>query len=112
VSGYDGRWLLIGLTGGYVLLAVLVLPFLRNVGARSVPDFMTARFGRGVGLLVVIVLVACSLLFAAALIQETTAIVSRALGRNNDVALYVVLAAVLLCTLEHFPVILQHSPHA
>jgi cation/acetate symporter len=99
VSGYDGRWLLIGLTGGYVLLAVLVLPFLRNVGARSVPDFMTARFGRGVGLLVVIVLVACSLLFAAALIQETTAIVSRALGRNNDVALYVVLAAVLLCTL-------------
>ena len=36
-GGYDGRWLLIGLTGGYVLVAVLVLPFLRNVGARSVP---------------------------------------------------------------------------
>jgi cation/acetate symporter len=99
VSGYDGRWLLIGLTGGYVLLAVLVLPFLRNVGARSVPDFMTARFGRVVGLLAVVVLVACSQLFAVALIQEASAIVSRALGRNDDVALYVVLAAVLLCTL-------------
>lgn len=99
LSGYDGRWLLIGLTGGYVLVAVLVLPFLRNVGACSVPDFMTARFGRGVGLLAVVVLVACSLLFALALMQEAAAIVSRALGRNDDVALYVVLAAVLLCTL-------------
>jgi cation/acetate symporter len=99
LSGYDGRWLLIGLTGGYVLLAVLVLPFLRNVSARSVPDFMTARFGSGVGLLAVIVLVACSLLFAVALMQEAAAIVSRALGRNDDVALYVVVAAVLLCTL-------------
>ena len=39
---------------------------------------MTARFGRGVGLLAVVVLVACSLLFALALMQEAAAIVARA----------------------------------
>jgi cation/acetate symporter len=33
LGGYDGRWLLIGLTGGYVLSAVLVAPFLRSRNA-------------------------------------------------------------------------------
>src|SRR5262249_11446474 len=55
-SGYDGRPVLIGLTGGYVLLAVLIGPFLRNIGVRTLPEFMAARFGNLARLLAVLVL--------------------------------------------------------
>ena len=60
--------MLIGLTGGYVLLAVLIGPFLRNFGARTLPDFMAARYGGFVRFLAVIVLLVCSLIFMTALI--------------------------------------------
>jgi cation/acetate symporter len=34
----------LGWTGGYVLVAVLVAPYLRKFGAYTVPDFLAARF--------------------------------------------------------------------
>ena len=99
LSGYDGRPLLIGLTGGYVLLAVLIGPFLRNCGARTVPQFMAARYGGLVGLLAVVVLVACSVIFIIALIQAAVPITARALAVNFDIALWVVIVVPVLCAL-------------
>ena len=43
-SGYDGSVYLMGWTGGYVLLALLVAPYLRNFGKFTVPDFIGERF--------------------------------------------------------------------
>ena len=43
--GYDGLAFVLGWTGGYVLVAVLIAPFLRKFGAYTVPDFLSARFG-------------------------------------------------------------------
>ncbi|CAN5357165.1 cation acetate symporter [soil metagenome] len=42
--GYDGAVYLMGWTGGYVLLALLLAPFLRRFGRYTVPDFVGARY--------------------------------------------------------------------
>ncbi len=38
--GYDGSIYLLGWTGGYVLLALLLAPYLRKFGKYTVPDFV------------------------------------------------------------------------
>ena len=43
-SGYDGSVYLMGWTGGYVLLALLLAPYLRKFGEFTVPDFFGARY--------------------------------------------------------------------
>jgi cation/acetate symporter len=43
-SGYDGSRLLMGWTGGFVLLTVLMVPFLRKFGKATVPDFVGDRY--------------------------------------------------------------------
>lgn len=42
--GYDGSVYLMGWTGGYVLLALLVAPYLRKFGQFTVPDFIGDRY--------------------------------------------------------------------
>jgi len=42
--GYDGSIYLMGWTGGYVLLALLLAPYLRKFGQYTVPDFVGARY--------------------------------------------------------------------
>ena len=42
--GYDGSVYLMGWTGGYVLLALLLAPYLRKFGRYTVPDFVGARY--------------------------------------------------------------------
>ncbi|HLL46576.1 MAG TPA: sodium:solute symporter family protein [Longimicrobiaceae bacterium] len=42
--GYDGAVYLMGWTGGYVLLALLLAPFLRKFGKFTVPDFVGDRY--------------------------------------------------------------------
>src|SRR3990170_8684523 len=42
--GYDGSVYLMGWTGGYVLLALLLAPYLRKFGAFTVPDFVGDRY--------------------------------------------------------------------
>ena len=43
-SGSDGSVYLLGWTGGYVLLALLLAPYLRKFGKYTVPDFVGARY--------------------------------------------------------------------
>ena len=42
--GYDGSVYLMGWTGGYVLLALLLAPYLRKFGKFTVPDFIGDRY--------------------------------------------------------------------
>ncbi|MBD0304859.1 MAG: cation acetate symporter, partial [Tolypothrix sp. T3-bin4] len=42
--GYDGSIYLMGWTGGYVLLALLLAPYLRKFGKYTVPDFVGDRY--------------------------------------------------------------------
>lgn len=43
-AGYDGSVYLMGWTGGYVLLALLLAPYLRKFGKFTVPDFVGERY--------------------------------------------------------------------
>ncbi|MFT5882160.1 MAG: cation/acetate symporter [Crocinitomicaceae bacterium] len=54
-SGYDASRFLMGWTGGFVLLTVLMVPYLRKFGKATVPDFLGDRYysklARGVGVI-------------------------------------------------------------
>ena len=45
VMGYDGLAYIMGWTGGYVLLAVFLGPYLRKFGQYTIPDFLGERYG-------------------------------------------------------------------
>ena len=54
-AGMDGSVYLMGWTGGYVLLALLLAPYLRKFGKFTVPDFMGDRYASQVARLVAVV---------------------------------------------------------
>jgi cation/acetate symporter len=53
--GYGGSVYLMGWTGGYVLLALLLAPFLREFGKFTVPDFVGDRYYSGVARVVAVI---------------------------------------------------------
>jgi cation/acetate symporter len=98
--GYDGLAWVLGWTGGFVLVSILIGPYLRKFGAYTVPDFMAFRFGGNFARLVaVIVLVACSFTYVTAQIFGTGLIASRFLGMQFEVAVFAGLVGILLCAM-------------
>ncbi|MDK9723034.1 MAG: cation acetate symporter [Rhodospirillales bacterium] len=100
VMGYDGLAFVLGWTGGYVLVAILLAPYLRKFGQYTVPDFLGARFGgnlaRSVG---VIVLITASFAYVVAQIFGVGIIASRFLGISFEIAVFVGLAGILVCSM-------------
>ena len=98
--GYDGLAFVLGWTGGYVLVAILVAPYLRKFGAYTVPDFLSARYGGNFARLIgVVVLFSCSFTYVVAQIFGTGIISARFLGIDFNVAVYVGLAGILVCSM-------------
>jgi len=98
--GYDGLAFVLGWTGGYVLVAVLIAPFLRKFGAYTVPDFFSERYGGGFArFLAVIVLISCSFTYVVAQIYATGLIASRFLDMDFTIAVYAGLVGILLCSM-------------
>lgn len=81
VLGYDGAIYLLGWTGGYVLLALLLAPYLRKFGKYTVPDFVGDRYysktARGVA---AIAAVFVSLTYVAGQMRGVGVVFSRFLG--------------------------------
>src|ERR1044071_1837917 len=98
--GYDGLTWVLGWTGGYVLVSVLIGPYLRKFGAYTVPDFMAFRFGGNFArFIAVIVLVCCSFTYVTAQIYGTGLIASRFLGMQFEIAVFAGLVGILLCAM-------------
>src|SRR5687767_7518875 len=98
--GYDGLAFVLGWTGGYVLVAILVAPYLRKFGAYTVPDFLSARYGGNFArFLGIIVLLSCSFTYVVAQIVGTGLIASRFIGMDFQVAVYVGLLGILVCSM-------------
>ncbi|MBI5121289.1 MAG: cation acetate symporter [Rhodospirillales bacterium] len=100
VMGYDGLAFVLGWTGGYVLVAILLAPYLRKFGQYTVPDFLGARFGGNLARTVgVIVLITASFAYVVAQIFGVGIIASRFLGISFEMAVFVGLAGILVCSM-------------
>ena len=98
--GYDGLAWVLGWTGGFVLVSLLVGPYLRKFGAYTIPDFMAFRFGgNSARMLAVIVLVCCSFTYLTAQVYGTGIIASHFLNMQFEVAVFVGLLGILLCAM-------------
>ena len=91
---------LVGWTGGYVLVASLMAPYLRKFGCYTVPDFIGTRYGGNLArLLGVIVLVVASFTYVTAQINATGTIAARALQIPFEVGVWFGLFGILLCSM-------------
>ena len=98
--GYDGLAWVLGWTGGFVLVSILIGPYLRKFGAYTVPDFMSFRFGGNLArFIAVVVLVCCSFTYVTAQVYGTGLIASRFLGMPFELAVFAGLAGILLCSM-------------
>ncbi|WP_439530839.1 sodium:solute symporter family protein [Pannonibacter sp.] len=98
--GYDGLAFVLGWTGGYVLVAVLLAPYLRKFGAYTVPDFLGTRYGGNTARLVgIIVLFACSFTYITAQVYASGIIASQFLGIDFGIAVFAGLAGILVCSM-------------
>ncbi len=100
LQGYDGLAWVLGWTGGFVLVSILVGPYLRKFGAYTVPDFLSFRYGGNFArFLGVIVLVCCSFTYVTAQVYGTGIIASRFLGIQFEVAVFAGLVGILACAM-------------
>jgi cation/acetate symporter len=98
--GYDGLAFVLGWTGGYVLVAVLLAPYLRKFGQYTVPDFLGARYGGNVARFIgILVLLAASFTYVVAQIYGVGIIAGRFLGIPFEVAVFVGLLGILVCSM-------------
>jgi cation/acetate symporter len=99
-TGYDGLAYVSGWTGGYVLLAVFLAPYLRKFGAYTIPDFLGERYGgntaRVVGLLMAI---GASFTYLIAQVTGVGIIMGRFLFLDFNVGVFVGLAGILVCSM-------------
>ena len=99
LSGYQGLAYVMGWTGGYVLVALLLAPYLRRFGQFTVPDFLAARYGGNLARLVgVFATVLASFVYVVAQIYAVGLITSRFVGLQFEVGVFVGLAGILVCS--------------
>ncbi|GAB6155275.1 cation acetate symporter [Desulfosporosinus burensis] len=88
--GYDGTVYLMGWTGGYVLLALLLAPYLRKFGRYTVPDFIGDRYyskwARAVAAVATIII---SLIYVAGQMRGVGIVFSRYLEVNITVGVII-----------------------
>ena len=95
--GYGGALFLMGWTGGYVLLATLLAPYLRKFGKYTVPDFFRTRYySKGASLFAVICLIIASVTYIIGQMTGVGVAFSRFLGVSNEVGVYVGMAIVFV----------------
>jgi cation/acetate symporter len=99
-TGYDGLAYVTGWTGGYVLLAIYLAPFLRKFGAYTIPDFLALRYGGNAARVTGIVMaIGASFTYLIAQITGVGIIMGRFLGMDFNVGAFVGLAGILVCSM-------------
>ncbi|MCH8557397.1 MAG: cation acetate symporter [Balneolia bacterium] len=93
--GYDGSVYLMGWTGGYVLLALLLAPYLRKFGKFTVPDFVGDRYySSGARMVAVFCAVFISFTYVAGQMRGTGIVFSRFL--NVEIEIGVVIGMIIV----------------
>jgi cation/acetate symporter len=95
-TGYDGSVYLMGWTGGYVLLALLLAPYLRKFGKFTVPDFIGDRYYSNTARIVaVIAALIVSFTYVAGQMRGVGIVFSRYLEVDIDTGVYIGMVIVL-----------------
>ena len=95
--GYDGSVYLMGWTGGYVLLALLLAPYLRKFGKYTVPEFIGDRYySQTARVVAVICLIVISFTYVAGQMRGVGIVFSRFLHVPIELGLIVGMAIVFL----------------
>jgi cation/acetate symporter len=95
-SGYDGSVFLMGWTGGYVLLALLLAPYLRKFGKFTVPDFVGDRYSESARGVAVIAAITVSFVYVAGQMQGVGVVFSRFLGVGATQGVFIGMAIVFV----------------
>jgi len=89
-GGYGGSVFLMGWTGGYVILAMLLAPYLRKYGKFTVPEFIGDRFySKSARAVAVACLIICSVTYVIGQMKGVGVAFSRFLEVDYDTGLYV-----------------------
>ncbi len=95
--GYDGSVYLMGWTGGYVLLALLLAPYLRKFGKFTVPEFIGERYdSRAARIVAVICLIVISFTYVAGQMRGVGIVFSRFLEVPIGVGLVIGMGVVFV----------------
>ena len=99
LQGYDGLAFIMGWTGGYVLVALFLAPYLRKFGQFTIPDFLGERYGgnivRTIGVFAAIL---ASFVYVVAQIYGVGLITARFTGLEFGVGVFVGLLGILVCS--------------
>lgn len=105
LQGFDGLAFIMGWTGGFVLVALLIAPYLRKFAQYTVPDFLAARYGGGAGgrgapvrAMAVGATILVSFTYVVAQIYAVGLIASRFTGVDFSVGIFLGLASILVCS--------------
>ena len=104
-SGYKGLAFIVGWTGGFCLVAMLIAPYIRKFGSYTIPDFLAIRYSQGkeggsrlVRIVAVGTTIVCSFVYLVAQIQGVGLIVNRFIGVEFSIGVFFGLAGILVCS--------------
>ncbi|MFN4064092.1 MAG: VC_2705 family sodium/solute symporter, partial [Parazoarcus communis] len=98
-AGFEGLAFVTGWTGGFVLVALLLAPYLRKFGQYTIPDFLGARYQGNVARLVGLgATVLASFVYLVAQIYGVGLVTSRFVSVEFEIGLFIGLAGILVCS--------------
>ncbi len=99
LQGYAGLAFIMGWTGGYCLVALLLAPYLRRFGQYTIPDFLGARYGsHGPRVMGVVAAILCSFTYVVAQVYAIGLIVSHLTGVAFEIGIFLGLGGILVCS--------------
>lgn len=99
LQGYGGLAFILGWTGGYCLVALLIAPYLRKFGEFTIPDFLGARYGSDLTRLIgIVAAIMCSFIYVVAQIYGVGLITARLTGLDFVIGIFLGLGGILVCS--------------
>lgn len=99
LTGYNGLAFIMGWTGGYCLVALVLAPYLRKFGQFTIPDFLGERYGGKLPRLFgVVAAILCSFTYLVAQIYGVGLITSYLTGMAFELGIFLGLGGILVCS--------------
>lgn len=99
LGGFSALAFIMGWTGGYCLVALLVAPYLRRFGKFTLPDYFGERYGNGAPRIIsALAAIGCSFIYVVAQIYGVGLISTRLTGVAFEIGIFLGLGGVMVCS--------------